>query len=311
MKEHPYMYAGDNVRAVFRVAMEQFALNFAPDVTVPEPQRLREKVKNALKKRWRNMNNISKGDNIMNQLADNKKIMDFLLYSYFGFSSGDLDQTRKIKCSYRAYLDLNRRIAFKYSSSELDKMQKENTDLAKKYKEAKHNLVEKICSRILSSVPACRRSGQHLDEYQCIDEQFGLWHKAKCEEIMGTMNTAVFQDDSLILKSNSFTYGLAQKWVNMTLKYLWLLDMLPEDLTAKSLHVPIDSFILKKMQEDVDEIRKDGDTYKYKGKSWSQLDDYDVYLDIQAKIVQIAGKTFPIEWEGPAWMDVAKTRSSK
>lgn len=50
MKEHPYMYADDNVRAVFRVAMEQFALNFAPDVTVPEPQRLREKVKNALKK---------------------------------------------------------------------------------------------------------------------------------------------------------------------------------------------------------------------------------------------------------------------
>lgn len=50
MKEHPYMYSSDNVRAVFRVAMEQFALNFAPDVTVPEPQCLREKVKNALKK---------------------------------------------------------------------------------------------------------------------------------------------------------------------------------------------------------------------------------------------------------------------
>lgn len=83
MKEHPYMYAGDNVRAVFRVAKasdvidlfgtevtfsdedgagvtvtaftnelatEQFALNFAPDVTVLEPQRLREKVKSALKK---------------------------------------------------------------------------------------------------------------------------------------------------------------------------------------------------------------------------------------------------------------------
>ena len=44
------MYSSDNVRAVFRVTMEQFAMNFAPDVTVPEPQRLREKVKNALKK---------------------------------------------------------------------------------------------------------------------------------------------------------------------------------------------------------------------------------------------------------------------
>ena len=44
LKEHPYMYSSDNVRAVFRVTMEQFALNFAPDVTVPEPQCLREKV---------------------------------------------------------------------------------------------------------------------------------------------------------------------------------------------------------------------------------------------------------------------------
>ena len=237
----------------------------------------------------------------MNQPADNKKLMDFLLYSYFGCESEDLAREGIQKCAYRAYLDLNRRIAFKYSSSELDKMQKDNTDLAKKYKEAKKALIESVCDIILCSV----------DKYECVDGQFGLWHKAKCEEIMDTMNTAVFQDDSLILKSNSFTYGLAQKWVNMTLKYLWLLDMLPEDLTAKSLHVPIDSFILKKMQEDVDEIRKDGDTYKYKGKSWSQLDDYDVYLDIQAKIGQIAGKTFPIEWEGPAWMDVAKTRSSK
>ena len=52
LMEHPYMYAGDIVRAVFRVAkaVEQFALNFAPDVTMPEPQRLREKVKNALEK---------------------------------------------------------------------------------------------------------------------------------------------------------------------------------------------------------------------------------------------------------------------
>ena len=50
MKEHPYMYAGDNVWAVFRVAkaMEQFALNFAPDVTVPEPKKLLKKVKNQL-----------------------------------------------------------------------------------------------------------------------------------------------------------------------------------------------------------------------------------------------------------------------
>ena len=67
MKEHPYMYASDlfGTEVTFsdeddagvtvtaftnEMAMEQFALNFAPDVTVLEPQRLREKVKNALEK---------------------------------------------------------------------------------------------------------------------------------------------------------------------------------------------------------------------------------------------------------------------
>ena len=83
MKKHVYMYSGGNCRAVFRVcramigdvielfgtevtfsdeddtgvtvtaftnemAMEQFALNFAPDVTVLEPKKLRENVKNQL-----------------------------------------------------------------------------------------------------------------------------------------------------------------------------------------------------------------------------------------------------------------------
>lgn len=85
MKYHPFMYSSENVRAVFRVAramvsdvidlfgtevtfsdeddsgvtvtiftnkkaVEQFALSFAPDVTVLEPQPLKESVKNALEK---------------------------------------------------------------------------------------------------------------------------------------------------------------------------------------------------------------------------------------------------------------------
>ena len=31
----------------------------------------------------------------MNQSADNKKLLDFLLYSYFGYSSEDPEQTVK------------------------------------------------------------------------------------------------------------------------------------------------------------------------------------------------------------------------
>lgn len=245
----------------------------------------------------------------MNQLADNKKLMDFLLYSYFGCKSEDLAREGIQKCAYRAYLDLNRRIAFKYSSSELDKMQKDNTDLAKKYKEAKKALIESVCDIILCSV----------DKYECVDGQFSLWHKAKCEEIKGTMNTAVFQDDSLILKSNSFTYGLAQKWVNMTLKYLWLLDKLPNGLSEAELHVPVDSFILEALQEtqlfntEGNKITGSGESYYYNGEAWSAISDPGNYKKLQDGIRDIAKKQgiSPIQWEGPVWIKVAQNREMR
>ena len=57
----------------------------------------------------------------MNQPANNKKLLDFLLYSYFGCSSEDSEQTVKKKCAYRAYLDLARTVKYVYSSTELEK----------------------------------------------------------------------------------------------------------------------------------------------------------------------------------------------
>lgn len=85
MKEHPYMYSSENVRVRFRInrpmisdiidmfgsdvcfsdedetgvtvstvtnerAMEQFAMNFSPDVVILEPQRLRDKIRDNLQK---------------------------------------------------------------------------------------------------------------------------------------------------------------------------------------------------------------------------------------------------------------------
>lgn len=85
MKEHPYMYSSESVRVRFRInrpmisdimdmfggdvcfldedetgvtvstvtnerAMEQFAMNFSPDVVILEPQRLRDKIRENLKK---------------------------------------------------------------------------------------------------------------------------------------------------------------------------------------------------------------------------------------------------------------------
>lgn len=105
----------------------------------------------------------------------------------------------------------------------------------------------------------------------------------------------------------------------MTLKYLWLLDMLPNGLSEAELHVPVDSFILEALKETQqfntkgNKITSSGESYYYNGEAWSAISESKNYKKLQDGIRDIAKKQgiSPIQWEGPAWMDVAKTRSSK
>lgn len=127
------------------------------------------------------MNNISKGDSTMNQLADNKKLMDFLLYSYFGFSSGDLDQTKKVKCSYRAYLDLARTVKYTYSSTELEKATV-GTD-AYAFISVQKDRIKFICSKLIESI----------EGYPNHSGGFNTWHESKCAQIIDRMNGDIAQ----------------------------------------------------------------------------------------------------------------------
>ena len=247
------------------------------------------------------------GNKMVNYAWDGK-LLNFLLYCYWELDSKNisLDNSEIIKknCARRAYLDLARTVKFQYSTSKLSNMKKrialpEENNTAKEYEIRKEELIEKICENILSPV-----NGQY-----CTDTQFNVWHPETCNYLINEMNNGCILKDS-----KSFTYGQAQKWVNMTLKYLWLLDMLPNELSENSLHVPIDSFILQALEnEGVGEVKRFEDYYKYKGDTWSVLDDYKKYMELQEAIQKIAEQkhSTPIAWEGPAWIAVAQKRKNK
>ena len=213
-------------------------------------------------------------------MSSQQALMDFLIYSYFKIipkaiygdsREPDYSTYRIKKAIMKAYEDATNEGAYNTlfkKTIEAGKLKQ----LKSASERAKNDSAEFLFSQI--------------QKLSALASNYEEWHKNTCEELCKKYSEVCLNENEPF-----FTYGNAQKWVNMTMKYLWLLDRLPEGLTAKSLHVPIDSFILEKLREEnVDEIRRDGDTYKYKGKSWSQLDDYDVYLDIQTKIGQIAGK---------------------
>lgn len=242
----------------------------------------------------------------MNQLADNKKLMDFLLYSYFGCERKELEQRGKEKCAYRAYLDLARTVKYAYSSTELEKA-KSGSD-AYAFAVVQKDRIKFICSKLIESI----------EGYPNHSGGFATWHESKCAQIIDQMNAPYGDGKKGFLKAR-FTYGQAQKWVNMTLKYLWLLDMLPNGLSEAELHVPVDSFILEALKEtqqfntEGNKITGSGESYYYNGEAWSAISDPKNYKKLQDGIRDIAKKQgiSPIQWEGPAWIEVAKKRSNK
>ena len=107
------------------------------------------------------------------------------------------------------------------------------------------------------------------------------------------------------------TNGNAQKWLNMALKYLWLLGALPIDIKEERLHAPIDSYILQKLWNlKADGVTCSADTFYYKENSWSKISDYDDYFNLQKVIRDMAeqgGKTV-IEQENEEWIEMAIER---
>lgn len=217
-----------------------------------------------------------------------KKAQDFLLCSYFGFDTEKCDiDSIKLKCAHKAYLDFNRTLRFNGGS---DKRRQFTT------------LVEQ---KIIDKIKAYNRQG----------DDFDTWHEIVCNEIINIAN-----EEKKPLLKKPFSYGQAQKWLNMTLKYLWLLDIL-DNIDEEKLHVPVDNFILQAIKESVgiDEEKNTlksrittvttNEQYKFGKEPWSNLGYYE-YRDIQNQIKESINMT-RIEWENMAWIEIAKKRSAK
>lgn len=247
----------------------------------------------------------------------NNKAFDFLLYSYFGIKESDLNDQSNIPyiCAKRAYLDLARTVRYEYSSSKLEEMKskkssEEDKDKATNFIDSKNELIKNICENILS--PIKTKEGEISFE----SSDFDKWHKAKCEEIINFMNNSINKSNTNILKKD-FTIGQAQKWVNMTLKYLWLLNALPTGVKPEYLHVPIDSYIIEIAYDNKNKFENALGLLEEKPKkSWSKLSEYETYFKIQEAIrkaikTNTTNKTIPIKWESLAWIEVAEKQANK
>ena len=123
-----------------------------------------------------------------------------------------------------------------------------------------------------------------------------------------------------------FTYGNAQKWVNMTVKYLCLIDALSDEFRyhkrlcelQSKFHIPVDSYIIDAvLNTDVKLPNKAGDREKRYAhpydyvKSWSTWNEPSDYTPFQKGIknLVIVNET-PLDWENETWIKQAEEKSS-
>ena len=151
-------------------------------------------------------------------------VMDFFWYSYFGITKADaakkVDKALSI-CVNRAYRDLSRTITYSQSAT--------------------HEQEIKILKEEVIA-----NSIKQLSEKNA--EDFDRWHNESCLSIVN-----YFMENKTILgKDVQFHYGQAQKWLNMTLKNMRIMDLWNKDYLdrfSSVLHVPVDSGIIKAVWE--------------------------------------------------------------
>ena len=182
---------------------------------------------------------------------------DFLVRCYFGEGKNLL-----LLCVQRAYLDLNRTLHGFASHSGAEGLRKQ----------AHQCLATSVIK--LKKIESSKR-------------RFDLWHRKTCSEVRELYRAGGFE---------RFTFGQAQKWVNMTLKYVFSLGdaRLPGFQSHYPFaHVPIDNVFVEA-------------ALPYGGPSlpvpWSRLDDYAVYMDFQTKYRFIFDGSAPLAAEFRLWI---------
>lgn len=132
-----------------------------------------------------------------------------------------------------------------------------------------------------------------------VEKKFDAWHQTTCNELREVYVRGKF---------DRFSFGHAQKWVNMAVKYSVLLEdrVVPGagDLLPVA-HMPLDSIILGVLHRD----------YALSTAScepWSKISDYEVYMDLQRNIRATFRPSFPLSAELRLWRpeaDAVPTRA--
>lgn len=190
-------------------------------------------------------------------------ILRFLRLAYFG----NIDEPYNA-AGDRAYRDFCRTIDFPKSEQKYTRQ-----ELIQQYLK-RQNVKDSIYGWLQNELKSLDIS---------TDKDFDLWHCSSCKRIITDFATEA-----------PLYYGQAQKWLNMTMKYLLVLEVPEAERLISYFHIPIDNIVIQTAKD-----------VKPPQKPWSQWaeDDYLNYqLELKSFIRKKCPTMAPIIWEFKHWI---------
>ncbi len=193
---------------------------------------------------------------------------EFLIELFFGIEGDYLD-----RCVARAYRDFNRTLRG------VAKLESKNS-------RALYYGGGEIISRQLGK----------LKSFKVTQETFDQWHHIACQDLRNAYAKG---------KYKKFSFGQAQKWLNMTYKYIQVMGetRIPGySIFYPFAHVPIDRIVLKQFKRKFSEFSPP----KLSVESWSRLDDYEEYMEYQRWIRNTFSGSAPLAVEFIEWPEAMR-----
>lgn len=242
-------------------------------------------------------------------MSNNSLEIKSLVFFFFGFTDEDDIEIILTKIVEKAYFDATQQGAFNTLLRSDD-----NRIFAFEAKKNVTNMIIKYLRQNYSEIPN-------------VQKEFNKWHEKKCDEIKN-------EYWKLNKSEEKFTYGNAQKLLNMTMKYSYMLAQIGinnkdmDGILKKArelegvLHVPIDSYIIDAIWMDtkIDLPIKDGYKEEIRSKDYKTPSDYvkgwstwnkNDYTSVQSSLCDYIKekKENPIVWEEQRWIEIAKIRN--
>ena len=172
-----------------------------------------------------------------------------------------------MNCINRAYRDFNRTL-HRYASLE------NNEDITKRIKEDLLKEFTEVKDKNINS-----------------RNKFDEWHHDLCDKLINYYKENNYKE---------FHIGQAQKWINMTFKYIFAYGnkyISGYDFLYQYCHVPIDNILINKLNEKKECNPPILET------SWSRIKDYETYLEYQ-EWFRVKFDQIPLDVEFKIWKGI-------